>query len=201
MEKLCKIEKCVTGIEDEMKGVNSQLASHEDRLNKVDNSLNYYEQRARNLSIRIFNMSVPAEISKSSLKTADFIYSSILKPILSLACDGGEINSILDVLSLIEYCHVLPPPKKSPDTTPVIVKLSSRLYRQLIFQYKKPFFQQNAHLLPKVNIAEDLTSKNYQQLAKLKADPTIARAWSLYGNLKYVTVTEPNIVKSFSFSN
>ena len=51
--------------------------------------------------IRNFGMKVDDETSASALKTADFIYSKINKPILNIAALKKELDEIPKLLSLI----------------------------------------------------------------------------------------------------
>ena len=161
------------------------------KSNHDNASLSMLEQRGRNNHIRIFGLKVDAETSASSLNTADFVYSKILKPILNIAVLKKKLAEIPKPLSLIEYCHTMPAPKKAPGSTPIIVKLHSRLMRQLIFRHKKEFFSAQRNI-EGCFISEDLTAESYRLLKDLKPNPLVLKAWSLNGRLKSDTNTVKN---------
>ena len=150
------------------------------------------EQRGRNNSIRIFGLKVDAETSASALNTADFVYLKILK----YCCSQEELDEIPKPLSLIEYCHTLPAPKKAPGSTPIIVKLHSRLMRQLVFRHKKEFFSAQRNI-EGCFITEDLTDESYRLIIDLKSNPLVLKAWSLNGRLKYIFKSDTNTIKNY----
>ena len=159
-DKLVSIQSSVDSVKTEMKILTSQVTSHEAKLEQINTVLNEQEQRNRNFSLRIHNLKLSSETMKSANKTSEYVYTAIIKPILTIAVTKNEIGSVPPLLSTIEYAHHLPAPKKSPDLSTVIVRLSSRLIRQAVFKGKKEFFSQNPEF-PNVFISEDLTRHNH----------------------------------------
>ena len=90
------------------------------------------------------------------------------------------------MLETVEYAHVLPIKSKpaageTPPPKPIILRFHSRLIRAAVFKFKKLVLVKTE----KVYITEDLTALNYRKLAKVKADPATARAWSFAGKIFY----------------
>ena len=99
------------------------------------------EQHTRNFSIRIFGLKMPLESKKSAISTSQSVYKSTLAPILLLAVEDGTLSKLPDMWALIEYSHVIPSKKKGVDAPDiqVLVRFQSRLFRDLIFKYKRAF--------------------------------------------------------------
>ena len=91
----------------------------------------------------------------------------------------------------------MPAPKKASGSTPIIVKLHSRLMRQLIFRHKKEFFSAQRNI-EGCFISEDLTAESYRLLKDLKPNPLVLKAWSLNGRLKYISKSDTNTVTPIS---
>ena len=113
------------------------------------------------------------------MKTATHIYQTVLKPILKHAVNTKLIPEVPEMLSRSEHCHVVPD-RQSKNTTPVIVRIQSRLMRNVILKTKKSVFPKT-DALKEISIAEDLTFINYQKLQGLLKKNI--KAWSLGGKI------------------
>ena len=173
--------------------MDSKVQEFEKKMNGMAAFLNSLEQRGRNNSLRIFGLKVDNVTSKCAMKTSKYIFNKVLLPILKIAVDKKDLDQVPDIHSLIEYCHVLPSPKNRPDSTPIIVRLHSRLIRLLIFRHKKDFFSKNQDLND-CFITEDLTGTTYRLLKDLKSSEKILKAWTLNGRIKYTTKDAPDTV-------
>ena len=158
------------------------------KLNKISND---HEQHQRNFSVRVFNLPLTKEVSSDAIRAAESVYS-VFKTIMEYAVKDKIIPSVPDMFSLIENSHILPSKGDSPN--PVIVRFQSRLYRSLIFKYKRLYFKD--HPASKVSIYEDLTGPNFQLLQSLKQDPSVFSAWSVGGRIKYKLKSAPEVTKS-----
>ena len=176
--------------------LNERVERQESSYSEIKSEINYLEQRGRNNSLRLFGLKIDETTAKCAMKTSKFVYKNILHPILCKAVEEKDISQIPDALSLIEYCYVLPAPKNHPSSTPIIVRLHSRLIHLLIFRYKRDFFSSNKDLKG-CFITEDLTSQTCCQLNELKAKENTLKAWTLNGRIKFTTKDSPDQVKNY----
>ena len=112
---ILKVEKLEDRIDDQEEEINVlklNSAKHEEVLEKINQSnltfsgrlksliltANNLEQRDRDKSIRIFNLSLPSPIS--AWKTALVIYDELVAPALRLALAAGEILALPPILTL-----------------------------------------------------------------------------------------------------
>ena len=182
-----RLEKIET---DNEKFLNSVLNTNK-RVDKIESSVNQLEQHSRNCSIRLFNLTLSNEDAKSALKTSKAVYK-VLSPILQCAVEDGELDEVPSIFRLIEYAHTLP--TKGDGPCPIIVRFQSRIYRSLIFSFKKDYFKRNPSC--KVSIFEDLTTSNFKLLKSLQQDDRVLAAWTAGGRCKYRLKSAPDSVKS-----
>ena len=97
--------------------------------------------------------------------------------------------------ALIEYSHVIPSKKNEVDAhdIQVLVRFPSRLFRDLIFKYKRAFLDMKG--LKDIFISEDLTQLNFRKLMELKKDPKIKSVWSNSGKIFFTENSDPDTRK------
>ena len=158
--------------------------------------VNDREQHSRNFSIRISGLKMPLESRKSAISTSQSVYKSTLAPILSLAVEDGTLPKLPDMWALIEYAHVIPSKKNGVDAPDiqVLVRFQSRLFRDLIFKYKRAFLDMKG--LKDIFISEDLTQLNFRKLMELKKDPKIKSVWSNSGKIFFTEKSDPDTRKN-----
>ena len=120
---ILKVEELEDRIDDQEEEINVlklNSAKHQEALEKINQSnltfsgslksliltANNLEQRDRDKSIRIFNLSLPSPIS--AWKTALVIYDELVAPSLRLALAAGEISALPPCSCCIEMAHPLP---------------------------------------------------------------------------------------------
>lgn len=199
-----KLDKKMDTWKEEQEGLRADVDK-----SKLD--INEMQQYLRNSSIRIYGLKTETSHTSSVIKLLQHVHDVILAPILQLAVDAGEIGRVPDAESLLEYGHVLPsrkawqPPRSAPDTPPpphpVLVRFHSRVYRSLVFRYKKSFLAnlnakaKSAHTYQhKVFLTEHLTAANYAKLRSLQEDEEVEKAWSMNGKLKFTRKLKPDLV-------
>lgn len=72
------------------------------------------EQRCRGQSIRLYNISTPPSVSNNTLKLSKFLHDEVIKPVLLVAQQHGDLEAVPDHLGTIEFCHHLPQKARQP---------------------------------------------------------------------------------------
>jgi len=118
IHKVEELEDRIDDQEEEINVLKLNSARHEESLEKINQSnltlsgrlksliltANNLEQRDRDKSIRIFNLSLPSPIS--AWKTALVIYDELVAPSLRLALAAGEISALPPCACCIEQILV-----------------------------------------------------------------------------------------------
>ena len=174
-------------------------ADHKELKKEVDKQkveLNETQQDLRNSSLRISGLKVGPEHRKSVIRLLQLVHEKVFAPILQGAVDAGEIMCVPEPDVLLEYGHLLPQRKKSASSSePILVRFHSRVYRSLIFRYKRQHLKElNSKSDEKVFLTEHLTQANYAKLRALQEDPETEKVWTLNGKIKFTTKTAPETV-------
>jgi hypothetical protein len=140
---------------------------------------------------------------KSVISLLQHVHKVVFEPILQAAVEAGEIMRVPEVDVLLEYGHCLPARKPlrntsdtSPAPEPILVRFHSRVYRTLIFRFKKAHLKNlnsktNSH---RIFVTEHLTSANYAKLRSLQEDEEIEKVWTLNGRIKFTKKLDPETV-------
>lgn len=194
-----RMEKNQTNMQDQLnslldgfKKMKTGLSEAEHNIENLLMKTNMIEQHSRNFTVRVFNMNLSTETASDCVKTSKQIYNELFRPILELAVESGELDRVPELLGTIEYSHILP--AKGTSVNPVIVRLQSRILRSLLFKYKARYYK--SHPEVKSSIYEDLTVANYKLLKSRQDDPTVLRAWTSSGRVKFVLKSNPDCVLS-----
>ena len=92
--------------EKSMEKITKSNSSFSGRLKSMILAQNSMEQRDRDRSIRLINLSYPSPIT--AWQAALSIYKDLIEPALRLALAAGEISTLPQCASVIEMCHPLP---------------------------------------------------------------------------------------------
>ena len=195
------LDSRIDGISNKIDKLTSDNINSEKLIKNLSTAMNEREQHSRNSSVRIFGLSLDEKTSGDAIATSQAVYSSLLKPILEKAAENGTIAGVPSMFELIEYAHTLPVRKSSTvessekSVKPIIVRFQSRLYRSVIFKFKKEFLT-NKSEYKSVFLTEDLTTVNYLKLVSLKKDEKVLSAWSMGGKIFYKDKNNPDIKKT-----
>lgn len=179
--------------------LNQKILDQQVTINKLQDEVmdlkidrNEREQRSRNYSLRIFNLPVPSDKSSDPLETMEYVYDTVLQPILKFA----NVPHIPSCFELLEFGHLLKSKSNQPNpllgtpaspSSPIIVRFFSRSYRLLILRNKKKFFESfNKSMTKKVFITEDLTGDNYKTMKTMLMDPRVENCFSMGGHIKFI---------------
>lgn len=200
-----KQAKSIENLENEIAEMREHFIWQERRLeNEIDFS-NDTQQHQRGFAIRIFGLSVPSELQGD--KFLKYLYDNLFKVILTYAKDQGDIQEIPEWQSVLEWGHVLPTSRGSPNPPPIIVRFVTRRFLSLVLKYKFPALCPSKARSLKLRVPEsyrlppdqetffsrifvngDMTNRNVKKLRDLRETRGIQRAWlSSTGKIKYLT--------------
>ena len=188
---LAKVEK-VDVLEEKVEMLEKKIETMERELR---GSLNDREQYARSWSVRISGLEViRAEEEKLGRDRAVMkkTYGKIFKPILQVAKDNGDIESIPSYYNLLENGHKLLVSKGSKGSfvPPLIVRFSSRYMRNTVLRNKRhmprPTDAEVAAGVKKYFVFEDLTKTTYVNMKKMMGDDRVEKVWTIDGKLHYI---------------
>lgn len=181
-----KTEENETKIE-KISELTSQLQSSLARLNIRDNEV---EQRARDPSIRIYNLKIPENTACDQ-----YVYDTILKPAFNIAVSAKKLDIVPSFLSTIEKSHPLPTRATSGDnqqTPAIILKFQSRRMKEIFHAYKKDVLSNlNQNTTTQVFITDDITKRNLSCMSRLKADQSVQKVIFLQGSVRFFMKNEP----------
>ena len=190
------LDSRIDGISNKIDKLTSDNINSEKLIKNLSTAMNEREQHSRKSSVRIFGLSLDEKTSGDAIATSQAVYSSLLKPILEKAAENGTIAGVPSMFELIEYAHTLPVRKSSTvESSEKSVRFQSRLYRSVIFKFKKEFLT-NKPEYKSVFLTEDLTTVNYLMLVSLKKDEKVLSAWSMGGKIFYKDKNNPDIKKT-----
>lgn len=173
------------------------VLNDEVRFLKIQN--NVREQRDRDKGLRLFNLKVPESVKKSPVSLANHLYKEVLQDMMLEAEKDGLIEKIPCPLEIIEYTHVLPnnvkprAPSQSPPEPVIIMKLSSRSWKSIIYKYKRTSLSKynTAHSC-NVHILDDMTKINLKCLSRLKdMKNDVKSAFMLGGKIRFELFSKP----------
>jgi len=214
--KVKVLEGKVQVLEDDKKEMRKDIDSLKEDVIKLKDNVNMREQYARSWALRITGLTVPREEQvrlgreRAVMKCA---YDKVLKPILTAAKAKGDIETVPSAYyTLLENGHHINRRGRGAggadggaegraNVPQIIVRFSSRFMRNVVLRNKKtatpkPTDAEVAVGIKRYGIFEDLTSKNYQLLKSAISDKRILKAWTIDGQLRFVTEEDPDTVRN-----
>lgn len=174
-------------------------------IQELRNNLNEREQYARNWSMRILNVKVPADSENDTRLVMQCAYSSLIQPILEGARAAGTIDSVPSCDQLLETAHILP---GKAGAKPIIARFFSRYWRNLVFRNRKEFAPRENPPAPNNNRSgqkggarmkfpffEDLTRATFQKLGDIKKQESVVSAWTVNGSIRFRVKDDTNTYK------
>jgi len=195
-DKVVTLEKLMTKVELLETKVNVQEESIKTLTSEVTvlkEKVNQLEQIQKGNAIRLYGF--PGSNDEVGLATK--VYDRVLKPILTAARAKGDIPTVPQINNTVEGVFRAgrfaagsgkPPP-------PVIIKFSSTSTRLAVLKNKRssmpaPTEGEKAAGIKRFVIAEDLTTPTYRKLQELLKDDRVVKAWSIGGEIWFVTQGE-----------
>lgn len=193
-------------VREELKGVKEELSSAKKELGDCKKRDNDREQYARCWSVRVFGLEVTKEEEDAYGKDAAVMrkaYNKIFKPVLTAAKNKGACESIPGWQNLLSNGHKVGKPylKNGIMQPPAcIVRFSSRYMRNVFLRHKKenmpsPSEDEKKAGVSKFSVTEDLTKANYDMLQKLIKEESVDKAWTIDGNIRFVTVGDKSTTR------
>jgi hypothetical protein len=192
---------------DEFAALQSQVNILVKDVDSLKSTVNNLDQESRCCTIRVVGLSVPeADIKqhgqdKAIMKRA---YDKIIKPILTIAKNKGDIDAVPMLLNVLENGRFvgksyvdqqgrsLPPP--------FTVTFINRYVRNVVMRLKKdhipnPSDAEKAAGSSRYSISEDLTSLNSRRLKEYRDNESVHRAWTVDGRIRFVLATSNEVVR------
>jgi hypothetical protein len=165
---------------------------------------NSREQQLKLCTVRIHGLPVTDEelaATDDGKTLAAKVYDRILKPILNAAKAKGDISSVPHCANAIEECYRAGRPTKTGKPVPIVVKVANRHLRLAIFRNKRlntpqPLDAEKNDHIKRFSVVEDLTGPTFKLLKLLQGSDSVARAWTVEGNIRFTLNNSPDkIVK------
>ena len=180
---------------DDIKVCFAEVFELKDQMNHLKDQLNSANQRERLLCVRIFGLPLSEDETdgpdppKATVKQA---YDRILKPLLQAAKDRSAIPSVpKNSADVVREAFRLKSNPNMRSPPPILLKFSSEAFKTAVFKSKKDHMpsptdaEKNAGS-KRFDLVEDLTPANRDCLLELRAHPSVGRAWTTAGEIRYV---------------
>ena len=191
--RVATLETKVQAQDDVIKRHEETIKSLSTEVTSLKEKTNLQEQLQKGDAIRLFNF--PGSNDETGLSSK--VYDKILKPILQAAKSKGDLSSVPKLNDLIDDCFRVgrfsPGANKPPP--PIIIKFISLDARLAILKNKRtntpsPTEGEKAIGIKRYVLAEDLTTPTYRKLQELLKDDRVDKAWTIGGEIWYVTPGE-----------
>jgi len=206
-KEVTSLKQSVDALQVRVSAAETDIGSSQAEIKLLKNSVNRLEQANRNLTIRIMGV-LPAD-GEYAAKVA---YDRVLKPILAKAKDCNKINTIPQLATVISEAYRARPRSADnamstdrPAYPPhIIVKLTSSLYKTVLFSTKKdglplPSEAERAAGIRRLGMVEELTPLTFKYLKSLRECSQVNRAWTINGQILYTLNNDPqNTVRRVS---
>jgi hypothetical protein len=194
----------VSVLEDKVTVLESTVKKLETDVSLLKEGANVREQQLKLCSIRVHGFPVTDDelaATDGGKTLASKVYDRILKPILNAAKAKGDISSVPHCSNAIEECYRAGRPSKTGKPVPIVVKVANKHLRLAIFKNKRtstpqPLDNEKTDHVKRFSVVEDLTGPTYRLLKLLQANDSVARAWTVEGNIRFTLSDNPDrIVK------
>jgi hypothetical protein len=195
---------------DNMELVNRNVEQVTKEMVKVKETVNRVDQDSRACLVRISGLSVSdAEMKqygfeKSIIKKT---YDKIVKPILSIAKNNGDIESVPTMLNVLEQGYVASrggTDKQGKAMPPVLaVRFTNRFLRNTVMRLRRehipsPSDAERAAGVSRYYINEDLTPDTAHKVKELRSCELVERVWTIDGRIRFTKVGDPNHIIKIS---
>jgi hypothetical protein len=194
----------VSVLENKVSTLESTVVKLESDVLVLKEASNFREQQLKLCTVRVHGLPVTDEelaATDGGKTLAAKVYGRILKPILNAAKAKGDISSVPHCANAIEECYRAGRPSKTGKPVPIVVKVANRHLRLAIFKNKRintpqPLDAEKNEHIKRFSVVEDLTGPTFKLLKLLQSNNSVARAWSVEGNIRFTLSSNPDrIVK------
>jgi hypothetical protein len=194
----------VSVLENKVSTLESTVTKLETDVLALKEASNSREQQLKLCTVRIHGLPVTDEelaATDGGKTLAAKVYDRVLKPILNAAKAKGDISSVPHCANAIEECYRAGRPSKTGKPVPIVVKVTNRHLRLAIFRNKRlntpqPLDAEKNDHIKRFSVVEDLTGPTFKLLKLLQANDSVARAWTVEGNIRFALSSSPDkIVK------
>jgi hypothetical protein len=173
---------------------------------KMKETINRLDQDSRACIVRISGLSVSdAEMKQHGFEKAIIkkSYDRIVKPILSVAKNNGDIESVPTMLNVLEQGYIASKggvDKQGKVIPPILaVRFTNRFLRNTVMRLRRehipsPSDAERAAGVSRYYVNEDLTPDTAHKVKGLRSSDLVERVWTIDGRIRYTKKEDPNIV-------
>jgi hypothetical protein len=184
----------VVALEAKVDSLEARVVSLEDDVVALKDGSNFREQQLKLCSVRIHGLPVTDEelaATDGGKTLANKVYDRILKPILNAAKAKNDIPSVPHCPNVIEEVYRAGRPSKTGKPAPIVVKMVNRNLRLAVLKNKRtsipaPQEVEKNEFVKRFTVVEDLTGPTFRLLKLLQEHDSVARAWTIDGQIRFV---------------
>jgi hypothetical protein len=176
----------------------------------IKTTINNVDQDTRASVIRVSGLSVSdADMEQHGYEKAVIkrVYDRIVKPILNVAKNNGNIDSVPTMLNVLEQGYVASKSiidKQGRTLPPVLaVRFTNRFLRNTVLRLRRenmpsPSDAEKAAGVSRYYINEDLTPDVARKVKELRGSGLVERVWTVDGKIRFVLISDKNTVVKLS---
>jgi hypothetical protein len=200
--KIDVIEQKLTTMEQLQKSVSDVTTE----VSNIKETLNRVEQDSKACVIRVTGLSVSdADMNQHGFEKAIIkrVYDRVVKPILSVAKNNGDIDSVPTMLNVLEQGYIVTKGAKDKQGRPLppvlAVRFTNRYLRNTVMRLRRdnmptPSDAERAAGISRYYINEDLTTETARKVKELRSCELVERVWTIDGRIRFTKVGESNSV-------
>lgn len=199
--KVDSMEAAIRELKTENAALRADLSQKDAVIAVLKDQVNNLEQFNRTSTVRVIGLPVTRASASGQVNRA--VYENLIVPVFQGAVEKGELAVVPPNTAVIEAAYTIP---SRADTSVVILKFSSVLYRNVFFRYKKEYEQKTSiegstRERPKFPVYEDMTAANNMQFKAFKQHERTTAVWTYGGQIKFRIENSERIYKVRSLSD
>jgi hypothetical protein len=132
------------------------------------------------------------------------VYDRIVKPILSVAKNNGDIDSVPTMLNVLEQGFIVSKGSKDKQgrvLPPILaVRFTNRFLRNTVMRLRRdhmpaPSDAERAAGISRYYVNEDLTSDTAQKVKELRSNDLVERVWTIDGRIRFTRPGDNSVIK------
>jgi hypothetical protein len=203
----------VDGIEQKLAAVESMrgsISNLEKEVSDIRATVNNVDQDSRACLIRVSGLTVSeADMNMHGFEKAIIkkVYDRIVKPILSVAKNNGDIESVPNMLNVIEQGYIVSRGNKDRNgrvLPPVLcVRFTNRFLRNTVMRLRRehmpmPSDAERAAGVSRYYVNEDLTPDIMRKVKELRGSDRVDKVWTIDGRIRFTLSGDSNTVVKLS---
>jgi hypothetical protein len=204
--KVEAIEQKLIAVEQLQRSVNEVSAE----VSYIKETLNRVDQDSKACIIRVSGLSISdTEMNQHGFEKAIIkkVYDRVVKPILSVAKNNGDIDSVPNMLNVLEQGYIANRGGKDKQGRPLppvlAVRFTNRFLRNTVMRLRRdnmpsPSDAERAAGISRYYINEDLTPETAKKVKELRNCEQVERVWTIDGRIRFTKVGDSNSIIKLS---